>query len=132
MFKSLWSKIVAFVKKAREVTRSVVTGQWTKNVYVSTSGFSRFYGRDLLTAKTEFSWTKWFKGEYRMAKPIGPISKLRSIAAGLVGQIAGALIISNLLTGWGLLALIPCMVGSFIAGRFTQAIDLKYQVEVYL
>lgn len=126
MFKSLWNKIVAFVKEVKAVVKSIFAGDWA-NCSLGHNGNDEI----MPVGFKDFSWIKWFKGEYRQPSKV-PFDGLFNLVLGFGFNIATVILVTPALAGvFGGLTFIPAMLIGMFVGRLAQAVYLKFDIDAF-
>lgn len=124
MFKSLWNKIVAFVKEVKAVVKSIFSGDWA-NCSLGGDGVKEI----MPVGSSDFSWIKWFKGEYRQPSRTS-FDGLANLCVGFGFNIVTVILVSPFMVSlFGGLAFIPAMIAGMFMGRLAQAVYLKFQID---
>lgn len=116
---SIFTMIRNVIRNLGDITMAVLNRKFLKNFN---------YNADAVPAASieNFSWIRWFKGEYRVI-PAGKMSAGRGVIVGVSGYVLGNFIGMSILGASSFFAVVACIWIGLTVCLYATAVDMYLQ-----
>ncbi|QBZ70717.1 hypothetical protein pETSU_136 [Edwardsiella phage pEt-SU] len=126
MFKSIWETICTAIRNVGDIMFGALERRYIRN-------FANYsvdvYDTLENVSDKDFSWVKWFKGEY-ITKVKGEVTFMGTMISGAIGYIGGYMLFSFALAPvLGPISIITSIMGAYMGAGVCNGVYLRFHAE---